>query len=110
MKRIVFILFLTVLISGCQVSNLVNFNSSSLTPEYACILQETYSKNNEEVPDDLSKFLKEEKINCEGSAVKEDEPEFEVVKIIRIEKKEEKKEKKDKDDDDFFIVKRPRIK
>ena len=81
MKRIVFILFLTVLVSGCQVSNLVNFNSSKLTPEYACILQETYSKNNEEVPDDLSKFLKEEK-----------------------------KEKKDEDDDDFFIVKRPRIK
>ena len=73
-------------------------------------LQETYSKNNEEVPDDLSRFLKEEKINCEGSAVKEDEPEFEVVKIIRVEKKEEKKEKKDEDDDDFFIVKRPRIK
>ena len=66
-----------------QVSNLVNFNSSKLTPEYACILQETYSKNNEEVPDDLSRFLKEEKINCEGSAVKEDEPEYEVVKIIR---------------------------
>ena len=56
------------------------------------------------------KSLKEEKINCEGSAVKEDEPEFEVVKIIRVEKKEEKKEKKDEDDDDFFIVKRPRIK
>ena len=90
MKRIVFILFLTVLVSGCQVSNLVNFNSSKLTPEYACILQETYSKNNEEVPDDLSRFLKEEKINCEGSAVKEDEPEYEVVKIIRVEKKEEK--------------------
>ena len=42
------------------------------------------------MPDDLS-FLKEEKINCEGSAVKEDEPEYEVVKIIRVEKKEEKK-------------------
>tara|TARA_B100001996_G_scaffold348434_1_gene306583 strand:- start:1414 stop:1749 length:336 start_codon:yes stop_codon:yes gene_type:complete len=111
MKRIIFILFLTILISGCQVSNLVNFNSSKLTPEYACILQETYSKNNEEVPDDLSKFIKEEKINCEGSAVKEDEPEFEVVKIIKTAEKEEKKEeKKEKDDDDFFIVKRPRIK
>ena len=110
MKRIVFILFLTALVSGCQVSNLVNFNSSKLTPEYACILQETYSKNNEEVPDDLSRFLKEEKINCEWSAVKEYEPEYEVVKIIRVEKKEEKKEKKDVDDDDFFIVKRPRIK
>ena len=110
MKRIVFILFLMALVSGCQVSNLVNFNSSKLTPEYACILQETYSKNNEEVPDDLSRFLKEEKINCEGSAVKEDEPEYEVVKIIRVEKKKEKKEKKDEDDDDFFIVKRPRIK
>jgi len=111
MKRIIFILFLTILISGCQVSNLVNLNSSKLTPEYACILQETYSKNNEEVPDDLSKFIKEEKINCEGSAVKEDEPEFEVVKIIKTAEKEEKKEeKKEKDDDDFFIVKRPRIK
>ena len=109
MKRITLLLFLTILVSGCQVTNLVNLNSSKLTPEYACILQETYSKNNEEVPEDLSKFIKEENINCDGSAVKEDEPEYEVVKIIRSEKKE-KKEKKDKDDDDFFIVKKPRIK
>ena len=113
MKRITLLLFLTILVSGCQVTNLVNLNSSKLTPEYACILQETYSKNNEEVPEDLSKFIKEENVNCEGSAVKEDEPEYEVVKIIRSEKKEEKKEKKEKkdnDDDDFFIVKKPRIK
>ena len=109
MKRIT-LLFLTILVSGCQVGNLVNLNSSKLTPEYACILQETYSKNNEEAPKDLSKFIKEENVNCDGSAVKEDEPEYEVVKIIRSEKKEEKKEKKDKDDDDFFIVKKPRIK
>ena len=110
MKKIIPFLFLTIFISGCQVSNLVNLNSSKLNPEYACILQETYSKNNEEVPNDLSKFMKDENINCEGSAVKEDEPEYEVVKIIRTEKKEEKKEKKDKDDEDFFIVKKPRIK
>lgn len=110
MKRITLLLFLTILVSGCQVTNLVNLNSSKLAPEYACILQETYSKNNEEVPEDLSKFIKEENINCDGSAVKEDEPEYEVVKIIKSEKKEEKKEKKDKDDDDFFIVKKPRIK
>ena len=109
MKRVTLLLFLMILVSGCQVTNLVNSNSSKLTPEYACILQETYSKNNEEVPNDLSKFMKDENINCEGSAVKEDEPEYEVVKIIRSEKKE-KKEKKDKDDDDFFIVKKPRIK
>lgn len=110
MKRIIPFLFLMIFISGCQVSNLVNLSSSKLTPEYACILQETYSKNNEEVPDDLSNFMKEENINCDGSAVKEDELEYEVVKIIRVEKKEEKKEKKDKDDEDFFIVKKPRIK
>ncbi|MBS66229.1 MAG: hypothetical protein CMD61_01675 [Gammaproteobacteria bacterium] len=110
MKRVTLLLFLMILVSGCQVTNLVNSNSSKLTPEYACILQETYSKNNEEAPEDLSKFIKEENVNCEGSAVKEDEPEYEVVKIIRSEKKEEKKEKKDKDDDDFFIVKKPRIK
>ena len=113
MKRVTLLLFLMILVSGCQVANLVNLNSSKLTPEYACILQETYSKNNEEVPEDLSKFIKEENVNCEGSTVKEDEPEYEVVKIIRSEKKEEKKEKKekkDKDDDDFFIVKKPRIK
>tara|TARA_Y100001970_G_scaffold239143_1_gene300843 strand:+ start:204 stop:536 length:333 start_codon:yes stop_codon:yes gene_type:complete len=110
MKRITLLLFLMIFVSGCQVANLVNLNSSKLTPEYACILQETYSKNNEEAPEDLSKFIKAENVNCEGSAVKEDEPEYEIVKIIRSEKKEEKKEKKDKDDDDFFIVKRPRIK
>ena len=110
MKRITLLLFLMIFVSGCQVANLANLNSSKLTPEYACILQETYSKNNEEAPEDLSKFIKAENVNCEGSAVKEGEPEYEVVKIIRSEKKEEKKEKKDKDDDDFFIVKRPRIK
>ncbi len=110
MKRIILLLFLTVFVSGCQVSNLVNLNPSKLTPEYACILQETYSKNNEEVPEDLSKFIKEENINCDGGVVKEDAAEYEVIKIIRVEKKEEQKEKKDKDDDDFFIVKKPRIK
>ena len=114
MKRMIFIVFLAILISGCQATNLVNFNSSKLTPEYACILNQTYSENNEEIPADIAKFLKDEKIECEGSSVKEsEEPEFEVVKIIKTTEKKEKEketEKKEKDDDDFFIVKRPRIK
>ena len=112
MKRIIFIVFLAILVSGCQATNLVNFNSSKLTPEYACILNQTYSENNEEIPVDISKFLKDEKIECEGSSVKQsEEPEFEVVKIIKpAEKKEKETEKKEKEDDDFFIVKRPRIK
>ena len=112
MKRMIFIVFLEILISGCQATNLVNFNSSKLTPEYACILNQTYSENNEEIPADIAKFLKDEKIECEGSSVKEsEEPEFEVVKIIKsTEKKEKEIEKKEKEDDDFFIVKRPRIK
>lgn len=111
MKRIIFISFLGILITGCQATNLVNFNASKLTPEYACILKETYSENNEEIPTDIAKFLADESIECDGSSVKAaEEPEFEVVKIIKAaEKKEKETEKKEKDDDDFFIVKRPRI-
>ena len=91
MKRIIFIVFLVILVSGCQATNLVNFNSSKLTPEYACILNQTYSENNEEIPADISKFLKDEKIECEGSSVKQsEEPEFEVVKIIKPAEKKEK--------------------
>ena len=36
---------------------------------------------NDATPEDLSKFIKEENVNCEGSAVKEDEPEYEDVKM-----------------------------
>tara|TARA_Y100000768_G_C23914667_1_gene651762 strand:+ start:614 stop:952 length:339 start_codon:yes stop_codon:yes gene_type:complete len=111
MKRIIFIIVLGILVSGCQATSLVNLNSSKLTPEYACILKETYSENNEEIPTDIAAFLADKKIECDGSSVKEaDEPEFEVVKIIKSEEKKEKEaEKKEKEDDDFFIVKRPRI-
>mgnify|MGYP001156881311 CR=1 FL=1 len=101
-------------ISGCQVSNLVNFNPSKLTPEYACILNATYAENNEKVPSDITKYLEVENIKCDGSAVKEEdeEPKLEIVTIIKPSQTEEKtQESNDEDEDeDFFLIKRPRIK
>ncbi len=55
-----------------------------------------------------------ENIKCDGSAVKEEdeEPKLEIVTIIKPSQTEEKtQEPNDEDEDeDFFLIKRPRIK
>tara|TARA_B100000287_G_scaffold432536_1_gene492105 strand:- start:20 stop:358 length:339 start_codon:yes stop_codon:yes gene_type:complete len=111
MKKITLLIIVLIFLSGCSVTNLVGSSSSNLTPEYACILKQTYSENGEKTPNDILEFLEEEGIDCNGSSATEEEPKIEVVKIIRSEKektKEKTKEETEKDDDPF-IVKRPRI-
>tara|TARA_Y100000996_G_C22398683_1_gene592227 strand:+ start:64 stop:402 length:339 start_codon:yes stop_codon:yes gene_type:complete len=111
MKKIILLIFLTIFLSGCSVSNLVRADSSKLTPEYACILKQTYIENKEKIPSDILEFLEQKGIDCDGSAVKEEEPKIEVVMIIKPTQKKEKEKEEEavKKDDDPFIVKRPRI-